>query len=159
MIGALKEWLTAIVYAAALITVAENLTPEGTLRKIVSLVGGLMLLLVLIQPLTRLNLGDLQLDGAWYAAEIGARQQELEKSGQEELARLIAEETEAYISDKAAGMGLDCEAEVATEPGADGVPIPWSVELDCAPSAELMVWLAQELEIPEERQVFHGASG
>ena len=41
MIGAVREWLSAVVAVAMLLTVAQALTPEGTIRKIASFTGGM----------------------------------------------------------------------------------------------------------------------
>ena len=50
MMAALRSWLTAVLAAAVLLSLAERLAPEGSLRKITSLVGGLILLLVCFMP-------------------------------------------------------------------------------------------------------------
>ena len=91
-----------------------------------------------------------------YEAAIQDRQQELEENGKTELAKLIEERTAAYISDKAAGLGLTVTVRVETEPGADGTPLPERVYLEGTKSEELSHWLAEELGIPAERQVWNG---
>ena len=50
MMGALREWLTAVVTVTMLLSVAQMLMPEGTIRKIGSLTGGMLLIAVLLQP-------------------------------------------------------------------------------------------------------------
>ena len=45
------------------------------------------------------------------------------------MASIIAEQTEAYIWDKAGELGLEVTARVETRAGEDGVPVPWSAEL------------------------------
>ena len=154
--AALREWLTAVLATAVLLSLAERLAPEGTLRKITSLVGGLILLLVLVRPLAGLEGGDLRLDYGDQSAAVEQRRQELQAENDKTLAELIAEKTEAYISDKAAEYGLDCKAAVTVAPNGVGVPVPWSAELSCAPSEALAEELEQALGIPRERQVCHG---
>lgn len=156
MMAALREWLTAILATAVLLSLAERLAPEGSLRKITSLVGGVILLLVLVRPLTGLGAGELRLDYEDRSDAVEQRREELQAENDKTLAELIARETEAYISDKAAEWGLECEAAVTVAPNADGVPVPWSAELSCAPSEALTAELEQSLGIPRERQVFHG---
>ena len=51
MIGMIRQWLTAVVMVTMLLSVAQTLVPEGTIRKITSFIGGLLLLLVMLQPL------------------------------------------------------------------------------------------------------------
>ncbi len=82
---------------------------------------------------------------------------ELRAQSQTELAELIAEKTEAYILDKAGTLGVSCRVEVATAEGEGGLPVPYRVELDCAPREALSAYLEDELGIPKERQVFHGS--
>lgn len=155
MIGLIRQWLTAVVLVTMLLSVAQTLVPEGTVRKITSFIGGL-LLLVMLQPLLRTDLGSLRIHAEDYAAAIEERQAELESAENEALAQGIAERTAAYISDKAAGLGLTVTVRVETEPGADGTPLPERVYLEGTKSEELSDWLAEELGIPAERQVWNG---
>ena len=85
---------------------AQTLVPEGTVRKITSFIGGLLLLLVMLQPLLRTDLGSLRIHAEDYAAAFEERQAELESAENEALAQGIAERTAAYISDKANTLGL-----------------------------------------------------
>lgn len=157
MILALKNWLTAVLAASMLISAAEKLIPAGAVRRVASLTGGLLLLVVLIQPLTHLRGRALSLDFQARRDEVEARREELRAQSQTELAELIAEKTEAYILDKAGTLGVSCRAEVTTAEGEGGLPVPYRVELDCAPSEALLAYLEDELGIPKERQVFHGS--
>lgn len=156
MMGALKEWLTAVLSAAVFLSVAERLVPEGPLRKITSMTGGLILLLVLVQPLTGLRPGGLEPDYESRSTAVEQRRQELQAESDAAMAELIEEETAAYISDKAAALGVDCRAKVTAAANDEGIVVPWSAELDCPWSAELSAELEQTLGIPKERQVFHG---
>ena len=40
--GAVREWLTALVAVTLLLTAAQALVPEGTLRRLSGLIGGLV---------------------------------------------------------------------------------------------------------------------
>ena len=156
MMAALREWLTAVLATAVLLSLAERLAPEGSLRKITSLVGGVILLLVLVRPLAGLGAGELRLDYEDRSDAVEQRREELQAENDKTLAELIARETEAYISDKAAEWGLECQATVTVALNEDGIPVPWSAELSCGPSERLAAELEQSLGIPRERQVFHG---
>ena len=159
MIGAVREWLTAIVVVTMLISVVQSLIPEGSIRKAASFTGGLVLLAALLRPVLGADLEKLDLDLSRYQEEVEQRQTALEETEEKELAARIAERTAAYISDKADTLGLTGEIRVKTRTGEAGVPLPWSVEVDCARSAELESWLEGELGIPKERQVWHGREG
>ena len=71
------------------------------------------------------------------------------------MAAIIQEQTQAYISEEAVRLGVSVTAEVQTAPGADGGPLPWSVQLRGTRSQALSDWIASELAIPAERQVWH----
>ena len=153
--GALREWLTSVVVVSVLLAVVQTLIPEGTVRKIGAFTGGLILLVMLLQPLLGVDFEDweLRLDHSREAVE--QRQQELEQAGEREVAELIERQTAAYIWDKADALGLDLSAEVRVERGPEGIPLPVSATLTGTYSEALSVYLERELGIPRERQVWH----
>ena len=73
----------------------------------------------------------------------------------QELEQLIAERTGAYILEEAARLGMQIQVRVETAPGDDGMPVPVRVEITGAYSAQLSEWIARELGIPGEEQVWH----
>nr|WP_326184006.1 stage III sporulation protein AF [uncultured Oscillibacter sp.] len=154
MIGAVRAWLTSIVAVTLLLSVAQTLIPEGTIRKIASFTGGLILLAALLQPVLRTDLAALRLDFGDYERAVARRQEELEAAGKEALAELIETQTAAYISDKADALGLSVEVRVETETGDGGVPVPVSVRLKGHRSEALAAYIEGELGIPRERQVW-----
>lgn len=155
MIAAARSWVTSIAAVTLILTVVQALVPEGTIRKITGFTGGLLLLAALLQPVLRTDLERLRLDFSGYRAAIEDRAEELNAAGKEELADIIAGRTAAYISDKADALGLAVTALVETEPGEDGTPFPYSAELTGPYSRDLADWIALELGIPAERQVWH----
>nr|WP_325204582.1 stage III sporulation protein AF [uncultured Oscillibacter sp.] len=157
MIGAVRSWLTSIAAVTLMLTVVQTLVPEGTLRKISGFTGGLLLLAALLQPVLKTDLGRLRLDFSDYREAVQERTAELDAAGKEELAAIIAKRTAAYISDKADALGLGkLTVRVETEPGADGkTPVPAAAELTGPYSPALADWMAEELGIPAERQVWH----
>ena len=153
--GALREWLTSLVAVSMLLSVARTLVPEGSIRKIASFTGGLILLVVLLRPLLGADLSRLDLHLEDYERAIGQRQEELASAGEAELAGIIEERTAAYISDKADTLGLAVKVQVETKPAGDGVPVPWRAELWGPRSPALATYMEEELGIPGERQVWH----
>ena len=107
MIEALRSWLTAILATAVLLSVAEKLIPEGSVRKIASMTGGLLLLTVLVRPITSLRPDSFSLDMGDYSRAVQERQAELQAENENALSELIAERTAAYISDKSASLGIN----------------------------------------------------
>ena len=155
MIAAARSWVTSIAAVTMILTVVQPLVPEGTLRKITGFTGGLLLLAALLQPVLRTDLGRLRLDFSGYSEAIAEREEELNAAGKEELAGIIAGRTAAYISDKADALGLQVDARVETEPDGEGIPLPHSAVLTGEYSQGLADWIAEELGIPAERQVWH----
>ena len=153
--GALREWLTSLVAVSMLLSVARTLVPEGSIRKISSFTGGLILLVVLLRPLLGADLSRLDLHLEDYERAIGQRQEELASAGEAELAGIIEERTAAYISDKADTLGLAVKVQVETKPAGDGVPVPWRAEIWGPRSPALATYMEEELGIPGERQVWH----
>lgn len=154
MIGAVRSWLTSIAAVTLLLAVVQTLVPEGTLKKIAGFTGGLLLLAALLQPVLKTDLA--RLDFSSYEEAIETKAAELDAAGKEELAALIARRTAAYISDKADALGLaGITARVETEEDGEGIPVPASVVLAGPYSQVLADWIAGELGIPAERQVWH----
>ena len=154
--AAAREWLTGLVAVSLLLAAAQTLLPEGSVRRIFSFTGGLVLLLVLLRPLLGADLEGLSPDLAGYQAAVEVRREELEEAGKTELAALIEARTAAYISDKADALGLAVTARVETRTE-DGVPVPWAAELSGPRSEALADWIQEELGIPRGRQSWHEA--
>lgn len=154
MMALLREWLFSLVTVTVLLSLVQLLIPEGSLRRIAGFIGGLLLLVTLLQPLLRVDADQLDWDLRGYAQAVEQRKAELEQERQEQLAGLIAERTQAYILDKAASLGLSPQVWVQTQQGAEGIPIPFSVQLDIPQSPALAAYMERELGIPKERQVW-----
>ena len=155
MMEAVRAWLTSVVLVSVLLSAAQSLIPPGTVRKAAGFTGGLILLLVLLQPVLGADLDRLALDLSDYQTAVEERQAELADTQTEAMASIIAEQTEAYILDKAGELGAEVTVRVETRTGEDGVPVPWSAELTGARSEALASALETELGIPAERQVWH----
>lgn len=155
MMGALREWLTAVVVVSVLLAAARALIPEGSVRSIGAFTGGLILLVTLLQPLTRLDFETMEFGFGPVRREVEQRRTELEAAGERETAELIERQTAAYIWDKADALGLSVTAEVRVEKGPEGLLLPVSAVLTGAYSEELSAYLERELGIPRERQVWH----
>ena len=148
MMEAVRAWLTSVVLVSVLLSAAQSLIPPGTVRKAAGFTGGLILLLVLLRPVLGADLEHLELDFDHYQAAVEERQEELADTQTEAMASIIAEQTEAYILDKAGEL-------VETRTEGNGIPVPWSAELTGSWSQALASALETELGIPAERQVWH----
>ena len=154
MIAAVREWLTSVVAVTLLLTVAQTLIPEGNIRKIAAFTGGLALLAALLQPVLRTDLSRLELDLDAYGQAVEERRTELEAAREEELALVIASQTEAYILDKADRLGLECQVAVAAAVGESGIPLPDTVTIYGRFSADLAACIEEEVGIPAEKIIW-----
>ena len=151
----LKEWLLGVTAAALAVALAQALTPEGTVKKIGRLVGGLVLLLAAVRPLMGwkgATLGGLSLRVEPELAE------EATQSGEDVMKTLIAQKAGAYIVDKGQSLGFSCTAEVGVALDGSGWPVPWEAAVSGTWTAQQKKALSQaveeELGIPAQRQSF-----
>ncbi len=138
MIGeGLRTWLLGIIAAGMILSVLYALLPRGRMKAVAHAVGGVALLLVIVQPVTRL-----------------AYRQE----GDAELAGLIADKTGAYIASKGADMGIECTPQVTTELR-QGVPYPCTVVLDVPREEAFSAWISETLDIDGAHQLWREDEG
>ena len=152
----LRQWLLGIVSCALLVSFCEQLTPSGALKRLVRFTGGLLLIISILQPVTRIDLDVLPLDLDVCREAMAQVRLELADERDSALADGIAARTGAYIEDKAAQMGLSVRAVVETE-NADGAPLPVSVTLYGMENAALAEYIAAQLGIAKEKQVWKEA--
>jgi stage III sporulation protein AF len=153
MIEAVREWIQSIVMVAMLLSVGQAMIPEGQIRKIFSFTGGLVLIVVLIQPVLGLEVGVLMEPLEEYEQQVSAQTGEIEKTVRAEQEAIIEQNLEAYISDKTDTLEEGGTVRIRAETAEDGTVI-LSAELVGQPSESLAEYLEQELGIPRERQVW-----
>lgn len=151
----IRTWLLSVTVSAMVIAAAEALMPEGSVKRVGKLTGGLILILGLLQPLTHLNYDDL------YDLVEGlpsARQEKIMEESGEALKTGIEQELASYIVDKAAQLGAACGAAVTCRTGEDGVPVPEGVRITGSLTERqkeaLSACIEQELGIPRAAQGF-----
>lgn len=149
----LRQWLLGIAACALLVSFCEQLTPSGAIRKLVRFTGGLLLTLSILQPVTHLDLDLLPPDPDAYQEAVAQVRLTLENEREEALADGIAARTGAYIEDKAAQMGCSVRAVVQTQ-DVNGTPLPVSVTLYGEENAALAEYIATQLGIAKEKQVW-----
>ena len=154
MIADLREWTFSVILCALFLSLAQSLIPKGTLGRIASLAGGLLLLLCLLQPLLR-GRDPLVPDWSDLQQELETRQQELLRETETQLAERISAQTASYISEQARRLGTEVTASVQTQRQNNGVILPVQAELRGKYSRELEACISLDLGIPPERQVWH----
>ena len=147
----LRHWLLGVVSCAFLVSILDQLTPEGSVRKIARFSGGLVLLLSMLRPLGTVELTELTLDLDSLSADHAALEEQYREVSDQALAAVIAERTGAYIEDKAHALGLEIAAEVTVREE-DGAFVPDCAVLFGEENAALAALLERELGIPKEKQ-------
>ncbi len=159
MIGeALRTWLLGIVAAGMLMTVLYALLPKGRMQPIAHAVGGVALLLVVVQPLMRVDMGEFAGSYEAYRQEIEELTEAYRQAGESELAGIIADKTAAYIASKGEEMGVACTVRVTTETR-EGVPYPTAVTLDIPREESLSAWIGETLGIDAAHQFWREDEG
>ena len=148
MMEMLQEWLLGLTAAALAVSLLTAMLPKGeTIRRIAGLAGGLILLLAVVQPLLRVRWEELTWRYETYQREMDRQTEAYQAAYADSLSGDIADRTAAYISEKAASLGIDCrvQVEVRTE---DGLPLPYGASLDVERDQVLSDYMAQESPRP-----------
>lgn len=149
----LRDWILGITAAALAIALAQALTPAGTVKKVGSLLGGMVLLLAALRPVLALDVDTLAVAAANYAPSAAP-----DELGQEALKSLIAEKTAAYIVDKGARLGAGVTAQVELAQDGSGWPVPYRARISGTWTEQQRQALEQavsrELDIPPQRQSY-----
>lgn len=125
--GLLREWLLGVACTAMVLAIAQSLAPEGGVKRVCRLAGGLALLLAVVGPVLRLDGGLLSQVLEEHSSEARSYENDLKEKNNLLYQTIIEEAAAAYIVDKAEEMGILCQAEVTFSYDEDGVPCPWEV--------------------------------
>ena len=147
----LRNWIFSLAAAAICLSVLQPMIPKGTIRGIFRISSGLVLLVVALRPLLGFDSERLTLHYSDYQAEMDRQIEVYRADYEEELTDIIQRQTGAYISEKAAEMGVACSAQVTAEVCGE-IPIPTKVVLDIPRHRELEAWIHTELAIGPEAQ-------
>lgn len=139
----LGDWLYALVAAALLVGLLRAMMPEGTVKEVSRIAGGLLLFLVLVRPLLGGSYGEVV---SWLnqwqedAEEVTAQGEETAARLEE---RLIAEKCAAYLVQQAGEQGIRCEVSVRCAGEDGGLILPvWATVTGALTEEERKVLLA-----------------
>ena len=151
MMDGIRQWLLGVLAAAMALSLLYALLPKGAVRGAARATGGLILLLVVLGPLAGLDLSDLALRYEDLSRDMERQAEAYRQEGQAQLELGIQQRTAAYISEKAAQLGLSCQPEVICQLR-DGVPFPVEVVLDIPEDSGLAQLIADDLGIDRAHQ-------
>lgn len=147
----LRTWIIGVTVSAMVLAAAQALMPEGPIKRVGRLTGGLILVLALLHPLVSLEYADLP--------DLRSELTEGTKRGEETAMKsIIEQELAAYIVDKGVALGAEVTAAVTCVPDENGVPIPQKAVVtgSLAPNQRdaLSALVKNDLGIPIEGQFF-----
>lgn len=122
---ALRNYLLAIVAVSLIAVLAVSFLRNETMRRLARFVAGLLILLVVAQPL--LGLGDLHLEDYFRVQTEEFSAGDAQSRYQEALRSHIQETSEQYIRDKAQALGATVRVQITLN-DADP-PAPCSVQI------------------------------
>ena len=154
MMEAIRQWIVRLTCAAIVSASALALTPEGSVKKVVRLVCGILTVTVLLSAAVTFDLEAFSRSAAQYQTEAeqitGLARQQTEQL----LRRSIEERCAAYIWDKACDMGINLtKAEVSAAWSEDGYwyPVGAVIEGEYTPEQQLSLASAVEAELGIEK--------
>lgn len=93
----LRSWLLSVTACAVLVSIVQQLTDGGAMKKIVRFVGGMVLMLAMLRPLLSLTFDLPELDGGHYREAVEALKETLRAEQDSTLSDSIAARMQAYI--------------------------------------------------------------
>ena len=156
--GFIRNWLLGVTCAAMILALAESLAPKGGVKRVCRLAGGLVLLLAAISPVLKLDKMDLAVATKEYQNAAEEYSRALEEKNEILYETIIAENTAAYILDKAEQLGMECTVSVTVTRDQAGTPCPDRVTVrgiwGQKQRDELSQMMETELGISTQQQYF-----
>lgn len=127
----MKGWLFSVVCAAMVAAVADALSPKGLPKRLARYTGGLLVLLAVLGPVKQLDSNAIGDAMANWKGRYGEDAEVFAQQNTEAAKAIIEAQTAAYISDKAAGLGItQCRVEVRCRMTEEGFPAPETVRVE-----------------------------
>ncbi len=152
----MQTYLFRIICGAVLSAIVQSFPLRGSIRKLVTLACGCLMVLLTVTPLLHLEFDRLT---AQIPSEFSIPMPELSDKNDELLQQMICEQTEDLIEQTAQKNGIVCKALVTLRYDSKiGSYVPYSVRLNVSQSTgtldTLKAFLREDLAIPEERQTW-----
>ena len=156
MMDFVRNWLIGITASAIILSLADNLMPDGSVKRIGKLAGGLLLILAILKPVLSLDYEILAGTLANYRYEVQEYSTSLEIENERLKKIIIEDRTGAYIHDRAVELGINCTVSVQCCINENEQLYPASVtvygEMTQGQIEELMRIIEAEIAIPSEMQ-------
>ena len=158
---AIGQWIVGLAASALIAGLALGVTPKGRVRSVLKLVTGAVMMIALVSPLTRFDLGLFSVNAEESREQLQTVQGNVDEAGGRLSRSVIEQECAAYILDKAQGLGIQVEAvSVTAKWGDEGVFYPYEAHITAQLSPDQKSALEEaieaELGIAPERQYWNG---
>lgn len=147
-------WIRSLAAAAIICAACEAVCPAGRTKKMLRLVCGVVMAVVLIEPLCGLDFDAYATAAAKYGEAASQTRYSAEETSDRLNRTIIEQECAAYILDKAAALGVSVScAGVRAQWSTEGCWVPWEATLTTPEySSALAETIEAELGIPGDRQ-------
>lgn len=149
-----RGYLISVIAVCMITVIADVLIQKSSLRKIVRLIGGILVLLVAVKPLLSLDMGQISSYLKEFNDSYSFDTGRIKSSQNELLKEHIKQTAETYIEDKATELGGMVQAEISLSEGE--YPVPVGVTLIGTLSPEqvqaLSAYIVSDLGIPTTEQ-------
>lgn len=150
------RYLYSVIIASLLVSVLISIIPGSKATKgVIKLSAGIFLMIVVVSPFTKSRISDL----VGYMDTIKTDASEIITQAQiytdSEVAKVIKQQTESYVLDKATGLGAEITVELALN-GDTFLPEAITIRGAVSPlvKQQLSILIADELGISEEKQTW-----
>lgn len=152
---AIRQYIISVTTAAMFCGILMSMVGGKNIKPVWKLIVGIFLALTAIGPLADFDLGAVPALATTYSLQAEEAVQAGESMITSQTHAIIKSRLEAYILDKANGMGVSLTADVKL----DGSGLPISVRLSGAVSpgakSRLQSIIAADLNIPKEAQIWN----
>ena len=154
----LGRYVLSICLAAVAVGIFSSiLDPKGGTTNLIRFVGGVFLIVTVLQPAKNLNIPDFSSIFQDYKTQAEAASRAGEEMAISAMGDIIIRDTQTYILDKAESLGL--AAAVSVTVSSDPIPVPVSVRVDYSGSQtdarNLSAIIEKDLGIPKEQQLWN----
>lgn len=151
---AIRNYLLSVVAVCMITVVADVMIRKSALKKIVRLIGGILVLLVAIRPLVSLDMGKVSSYLEDFSASYQFDTARIKGTQNEMIRQQVRRTAETYIENEAKELGGLLQAEVTLSDGE--YPVPVSVILIGTLTPEqvqaVSAYIETALNIPASRQ-------
>lgn len=155
---AVRQYVVSVVSAALICGIVTGLMKKGTAQEVVKLICGLFLTFTVIRPITQLDLSEFSDFGLSYSQDAARASAMGENLARESLTDIIKAETEAYILDKAAALGISVDVHVIVSDADPPVPVAIRLSGTASPyiRQQLESLIQKDLGIAKENLLWTG---